>query len=222
MADPLHGNVVTQSFAGIKTLLGSYSIYNRMQRRIVHPLPGEPVIQFNKWIKLPNRFLYIGLGWNIQQGHNYDLDASILTFDRMNTPLEIIYHKNLKSFNGSILHYGDNRTGIGEGDDEVLSVDFGRLDPNTFTMAVVINSFKGNTMLYIYDAFIRIYDTQRPIGVHVLKKGPDCIGLCFGIFRKDMNGIWSFCAVREIVNGIECTQSVNDIRYLLSKYPLKY
>ena len=102
MADPLHGNVVTQSFAGIKTLLGSYSIYNRTQRRIVHPLPGEPIIQFNKWIKLPNRFLYIGLGWNIQQGHNYDLDASILTFDRMDTPLEIIYHKNLRSFNGSI------------------------------------------------------------------------------------------------------------------------
>ena len=221
MADPIHGNKVTLSYEDIKTLLGSYSIYNAPERRIVHPLPGEPVIEFNKWIKLPNRFLYVGLGWNIQQGQNYDLDASILTFDRMNNLMEMIYHKNLRSYNGSIIHYGDNRTGAGEGDDEVLSVDFGHVDPNTFTMAVVINSFKGNSMNYILDAFIRIYDPQRPIGVHVLNKCPDCIGLCLGIFRKDTSGVWSFCAIREIVNGIECTQSVNDVIYLLNKYPIK-
>ena len=220
MADPIHGNKVTLSYEDIKTLLGSYSIYNAPERRIVHPLPGEPVIEFNKWIKLPNRFLYVGLGWNIQQGQNYDLDASILTFDRMNNLMEAVYHRNLRSYNGSIIHYGDNRTGIGEGDDEVLSVDFGHVDPNTFTMAVVINSFKGNSMNYILDAFIRIYDPQRPIGVHVLNKCPDCIGLCLGIFRKDTTGVWSFCAIREIVNGIECTQSVNDVIYLLNKYPL--
>ena len=43
-------------------------------------------------------------------------------------------------------------------------------DPNTFTMVVIINSFKCNTMLYINDTFIRICAPQRPIGVHVLKK----------------------------------------------------
>ena len=220
MADPIHGNKVTLSYEDIKTLLGSYSISNCPERRIVHPLPGEPLIEFNKWIKLPNRFLYVGLGWNIQQGQNYDLDASILTFDRMNNLMEMVYHKNLRSYNGSIIHYGDNRTGAGEGDDEVLSVDFGHVDPNTFTMAVVINSFKGNSMNYILDAFIRIYDPQRPIGVHVLNKCPDCIGLCLGLFRKDTNGVWSFCAIKEIVNGIECTQSINDVIFLLNKYPL--
>ena len=69
----------------IKTLLGSYSMRNiNTGPKIVHPLPGEPLIEFNRWIKLPNRFIYIGLGWNIQQGFNYDLDASILTFNKMN------------------------------------------------------------------------------------------------------------------------------------------
>ena len=66
-------------------------------------MPGEPVIEFNKWIKLPNRFLYVGLGWNIQQGQNYDLDASILTFDRMNNLMEMVYHKNL--YNKYFLYY---------------------------------------------------------------------------------------------------------------------
>ena len=223
MADPIKGNKVTLSYNDIKTLLGAYSMYNMTaQRRIVHPLPGEPLIEFNKWIKLDNRFFYVGLGWNIQQGMNYDLDASILTFDRMNNLMEIIYHKNMRSYDGSILHYGDNRTGKGEGDDEVLSIDFGALNPNTFTMAVVVNSFKGNSMINVFDAFIRIYDQQKFIGVNVLKKCPDCIGLCLGIFRKDMNnGVWSFCAIKEIVRGIVCTESVPDVGLLLGKYPLK-
>jgi hypothetical protein len=168
MADPIHGNKVTDSIADIKTLLGQYSMCNcnsYNSHSIRHPLPGEPLIQFNKWIQLANRFTYVGLGWNIQQGMNFDLDASIITFDRINRLLEIISHKNMQSYNHSIIHYGDNRTGLGEGDDEVLSVDFAALDPNTFTMAVIINSFKGNSMINVRDAFIRLYDRQKTIGV---------------------------------------------------------
>jgi len=224
MADPISGNKVTLSINDIKALLGGYSTRNMgaMTRRIVHPLPGEPLIEFNKWIQLPNRFTYIGLGWNIQQGFNYDLDASIITFDRMNNLLEIIFHKNMDSFNHSIIHYGDNRSGFGEGDDEVLSIDFGHVDPNAFSMVVVINSFKGNSIAHVYDAFIRLYDNTHPLGVTLLNNAPDCIGLCFGIFRKHtVSGLWYFCAVKEIVQGIEAPQSVRDVIYILGKYPLK-
>ena len=222
MADPIHGNKVTLSYEDIKTLLGSYSMRTmNTGPRVVHPLPGEPVFEFNKWIQLPNRFTYVGLGWHIQQGLNFDLDASILTFDKMNNLLEIIYHKNMQSYNGSIMHYGDNRTGLGEGDDEVLSVDFGNVDPNTFTMAVVINSFKGNSLVHIINAFIRLYDTQKPLGVHVLNKCPECVGLCLGLFRKNDGGLWYFASIKEIIRGIVCTESVNDVAYLLPKYPLK-
>ena len=225
MADPISGNKVTLSYEDIKTLLGTYSMCNaksyNSQPVQQHPLPGEPVIEFNKWITLDNRFTYVGLGWHIQPGFTFDLDASILTFDRMNNLMEIIYHKNGHSYNNSILHYGDNRSGVGEGDDEVLSVDFALLDPNTFTMAVIVNSFKGNSLVNVMDAFIRLYDTQKPIGVHVFKKFPDCVGIFFGIFRKDMKGVWHFSAIREIVHGIVATQSANDVRLILDKYPLK-
>ena len=222
MADPIDGHVVTESIKDIKALLGQYSMANAANPRTIHhPLPGEPIIQFNKWIALQSRFTYIGLGWNIQPGFSFDLDASILTFDKTNRLLEIVYHKNMQSYNGSIIHYGDSRSGFGEGDDEVLSVDFAAVDPNTFTMAVVINSFKGNSIVNIRDAFIRLYDQQRPIGVHLLNNCPDCIGLFFGIFRKNAQGIWHFTAVKEIVNGVEAPQSVNDVIIKLNKYPLK-
>ena len=88
-------------------------------------------------------------------------------------------------------------------------------------MAVIINSFKGNSLVNIIDSFVRLYDTQNLIGVHILKNCPDCIGLCFGLFRKNVDGYWYFCAVREIVNGNESPQSANDVIYILNKYPLK-
>ena len=109
-----------------------------------------------------------------------------------------------------------------EGDDELLSVNLATINTNVNTIAVIVNSFKGNSMINVFDAFIRLYDNSRPLGVTLLKNAPDCIGLCFGIFRKHpVSGVWYFCAVKEIVQGIEAPQSVNDVVYLLGKYPLK-
>ena len=75
--------------------------------------------------------------------------------------------------------------------------------------------------MHILNAFIRLYDTQKPIGVHVLNNSPDCVGLFFGIFRKDYKGMWHIIAIKEIIRGIVATESVNDVGYFLSKYPLK-
>ena len=222
MADPISGNVVTASFEDIKTLLGNYTISkDGANNYVIHPLPGEPLFDFGKWQKLDNRFTYVGLGWDIQQGSNFDLDAAILTFDSMNNPLEIIYHRNLQSFNSSIVHYGDNKTGVGEGDDEVLSVDFANVDPNAYAMAVIINSFKGNSLVAIKNAFVRLFDQNKYIGVHVMDNCPDCTGLLMGIFRKDAKtGVWNFFPLKEIVSGIEAPQSVNDVRDHLAKHLL--
>ena len=223
MADPISGNVVTQSYEDIKTLLGNYTMSkDGTDNYVQHPLPGEPLFDFNKWKKVENRFTYVGLGWDIQQGSNFDLDASILTFDEKNNLMEIVYHRNLHSYNKSIEHYGDNKTGVGEGDDEVLSIDFGNVTPNTHSMAVIINSFKGNSLVYIRNAFIRLYDQNNYIGVHVLENCPECTGLLLGLFRKyEKTGIWYFCPVKDIITGIEAPQSVNDVKYHLDQHPLK-
>ena len=47
------------------------------------------------------------------------------------------------------------------------------------------------------------------------------MGLFFGIFRKDYKGMWHIIAIKEIIRGIVATESVNDVGYFLSKYPLK-
>ena len=227
MADPIEGNEVTLSKKSLQTLLGKYSIdvgfsspkINKFGR---YDYPGEEIFDLGKWIEIKAEFIYVGLGWNIQIGFNFDLDASILTFDSKNNLYEIIYHKNLQSKDGAIMLKGDNKTGEGEGDDEILSINFRKLDYNISTIAVIINSFKGNSLINISDGYIRLYDKYKykPIGVNRLDNCPYCVGLFLGIFRKK-DKIWYFQAIKEPIKGTIANDSVNDVRKLLSSYELK-
>jgi len=224
MVDPLEGNTVKESYPSLKTLLNGYTesfnsgVVNYQPR---HPLPNEPVLTPETWIDMNPGLTYIGLGWDILPGNIYDLDASIVSFDRNINLLEIIYHKNLKSVDGSIVHYGDNRTGIGEGDDEVLSVNLAAVNPNVNAMAVIVNSFKGNSMVGLRSAFIRLYDQSKLIGCHVLGQGTETTGLLLGLFRKDFaNNVWLFQVMISPVPGREAQDSVQQLRVILDKYKM--
>ena len=224
MADPVEGWMINDSIPSLKKLLGNYSIdlgYNSsdMNKNRRHPYPNEVVFYLGKWIQIEAGFVYVGLGWNLQKGFNFDLDASILTFDIKNELQEIIYHKNLKSKDGAIIHKGDNKTGEGEGDKEILSIDFRKIDINTVTMAVIVNSFKGNSLINMLDGFIRLYDNYRPIGVNLLGNCPDTVGLFLGLFRR-INTTWYFQAIKEPLRGTIAKDSVFYVKALLSKYEL--
>ena len=224
MIDPLEGHTVKDSYPSLKTLLNGYSesfnsAFVNTQPR--HPLPGEPTFTPETWIDMAPGLTYIGLGWDILPGNIYDLDASIVTFDRNINQMEIIYHKNLKSVDGSIVHYGDNRTGLGEGDDEVLSVDLSRINPNVNAMAVIVNSFKGNSMVGLKSAFIRLYDQTRLIGCHVLGQGTETTGLLLGLFRRDFaNNTWLFQVMISPLPGKEAPDSIQQLRIILDKYKM--
>ena len=224
MADPIEGSVIDTSTQSLQKLLGDYSLNsgnnnNDIKQNLKHPYPGEEIFDIGKWIDVEAAFVYVGLGWNLQKGFIFDLYASIITFDDKNNLQEIIYHQNLQSRNGAIIHKGDNKTGEGEGDDEILSIEFSKLEKNVFTLAVIINSFKGNSLINILDGFIRLYDNDRPIGVNILDNCPDCVGLFMGIFRrKDKK--WYFQAIKEPIKGTIAKESVNDVKKLLTNYEL--
>ena len=224
MVDPIEGNTAIKSYDSLKTLLNGYtesfnsSVVNYKPR---HPLPGEPLFTPETWIDMPPGVTYIGLGWDILPGNIYDLDASIVTFDRNINLLEIIYHKNLQSADGTIIHYGDNRTGLGEGDDELLSVNLVSINPNVNAMAVIVNSFKGNSMVGLRSAFIRLFDQSKLIGCHVLGQGTETTGLLLGLFRKDFaNNVWLFQVMISPLPGREATDSVQQLRIILDKYKM--
>ena len=86
-------------------------------------------------------------------------------------------------------------------------------------MAVIINSFKGNSLINILDGFIRLYDDDKPIGVNILENCPDCVGLFLGLFRRK-DGNWYFQAIKEPIKGTIAKESVNDVKKLLTNYEL--
>ena len=72
--------------------------------------------------------IQLGLGWDLRKtdGSEFDLDASILMLDQNDKAIGeggFIFYNTTSSACGSVKHLGDNRTGEGEGDDEILTVD---------------------------------------------------------------------------------------------------
>ena len=69
----------------------------------------------------------VGLGWDVRTttGAPFDLDASALLCQggRVLGDEWFVFYNNLKSPDGSVEHTGDNLTGEGEGDDEVINVN---------------------------------------------------------------------------------------------------
>lgn len=217
MVDPIEGNCVKSSYDSLKKLITTYnSTFSKETALKIHPLPGEILFTPNTWIPIQNIMMNVGLGWEIAQGNSYDLDASILTFDNSINLLETIYHKNLKSSNGAIVHCGDSKVGGSLSDDEIISINFPSLDSKISIMAVIVNSFKGNDMIGAEKSFIRLFTTQAPIGCHILNSSRACTGLFLGIFKRDMQTLeWKFQVIIQPISGIQATESVNDVINIL-------
>jgi len=95
--------------------------------------------------------LLAGLGWDPRStdGTEFDLDASAFMLGsngKVISEKSFIFFNQLKSTDGSIEHTGDNRTGAGDGDDEVLKVDLTRIPAEVEKVVFVVT---------IHDADIR-------------------------------------------------------------------
>ena len=223
MCDPIEGNKVTSSYQSLQMLLNGYlqTFDSDKAYKPRHPIPGEPIFAPETWVNINAPVVHVGLGWDILPGNVYDLDASIISFDREINDLEIIYHKNTKSKDGNIVHLGDNRTGIGEGDDEVMTINLRNLDQNVASLAIIVNSFKGNSMLGLRSAFIRLFDNDKPIGCHVLGQGTETVGLLLGYFRRDyVNNCWLFQSLISPLPGTQAPESIEQLKIILDKYKM--
>uniref|UniRef100_UPI0024540B44 TerD family protein n=1 Tax=Nocardia abscessus TaxID=120957 RepID=UPI0024540B44 len=110
-------------------------------------------------------FVKMGLGWDPVRSRgmfgsrtvDIDLDASVILFADMN-PVDVAYYGQLTSKDGSIRHQGDNLTGEGEGDDEMILVDLTRIPVHVTTLVFIVTSYKGHTFEQVQNAFCRLVD----------------------------------------------------------------
>lgn len=151
-----------------------------------------------------------------------DLDASCALFDDTKKRLDVVYFGNLKSKDGSILHSGDDRTGDMGGDDgldnEVLTLDFSRLNPSVSYVAFVLNSFKGQDFGTIPFASIRIYEgtpkrVNEVFATFDIANGSGFAGhvsMVMGVFYRK-NGEWKFNAVGEPTKDKKLEETINTV-----------
>lgn len=111
----------------------------------------------------------IGLGWDTNlssTGQNFDLDASVFVLGENKKILSdshFIFYNNLKSPDGGVEHTGDNLTGDGEGDDEQVIVDLGKIEANASEICIVVTIHdaedRKQNFGQVRNSFIRIFDT---------------------------------------------------------------
>jgi tellurium resistance protein TerD len=107
----------------------------------------------------------VGLGWDVRTttGADFDLDASALVLNAGGTILSnghFVFFNNLKSPEGAVEHLGDNLTGVGEGDDEVIKVNLAGLpaeaDKVVFVVSIYDADGRGQSFGQVRNAFIRV------------------------------------------------------------------
>ena len=109
--------------------------------------------------------ILVGLGWDTRSsdGQDFDLDASAFLLkdgDKVRSDADFIFYNQLKSTDGSVEHTGDNTTGEGDGDDEVVKVDLSRVpaDVQKISVAVTIHDAESRRQNFgmVTNAFIRV------------------------------------------------------------------
>jgi tellurium resistance protein TerD len=86
----------------------------------------------------------VGLGWDTNKydgGYDFDLDASAFLLGANGKCLrdeDFIFYNNLNGRDGAVVHQGDNRTGAGEGDDEVIIIDFTKMPEEIQKVAICV------------------------------------------------------------------------------------
>jgi tellurium resistance protein TerD len=167
--------------------------------------------------------LICGLGWDVNQrsgggffgnfGNNNqecDLDASVICLDASNKLADnkdVVYFGNLQHPSGSVTHQGDNRTGAGDGDDEVIIVDLSRIPSHIVKLVFVVNIYdckaRKQDFGQIQNAFVRLIngDNNRELARYELS-GKEYGGMTGMVLAEvySHNQEWKMAAIGSGVN----------------------
>lgn len=146
----------------------------------------------------------MGLGWEPAfRGKDIDLDASVIAYGPSRNHLDSCYFGKLSILNGAIKHSGDNLTGEGAGDDEVIVVDLGRIPPEATGLVFTVNSFTGQKFTEVAKAYCRLIDaaTGEELVRFDLTGAEPQTGVMMAKLIKQFSGEWEMTAMGDFVKS---------------------
>ncbi|AWE49613.1 stress-induced protein [Streptomyces nigra] len=146
----------------------------------------------------------MGLGWEpAYRGKDIDLDASVIAYGPQRNHIDSCYFGKLQIVNGAIRHSGDNLTGEGAGDDEVITVDLGRLPMDVTGLVFTVNSFSGQKFTEVAKAYCRLMDamTGEELVRFDLTAAEPQTGVIMAKLIRQFSGEWEMTAVGDFVKS---------------------
>ena len=172
--------------------------------------------------------IMVGLGWDAEpQGQgclfalfssqNIDCDASAFLLKDgklLNENQDIVYFGRKKHKSGAVCHSGDNLTGAGKGDDEVINVDLKTVPSDYNGIVFTVNIFSAHERKQhfgmIKNAYIRIVDLSSKVEIckYNLSENYDKMtAMIAGELTKEGNE-WHFNAIGEATQD----NSIGDLK----------
>ncbi|MGW3508802.1 TerD family protein [Streptomyces sp. NPDC000994] len=146
----------------------------------------------------------MGLGWEpAYRGADIDLDASVIAYGPQRNHIDSCYFGKLTILNGAVKHSGDNLTGEGAGDDEVIVVDLGRLPQEVTGLVFTVNSFSGQKFTEVAKAYCRLVDatTEEELVRFDLTHAEPQTGVMMAKLIRQFTGEWEMTAMGDFVKA---------------------
>ena len=105
--------------------------------------------------------ILVGLGWDINHYDgeaDFDLDASVFMTKengKVGKDEDFIFYGNLEHSSKSVKHMGDNRTGEGNGDDEVIKIKLDKIPSDYETLAVTVTIYDAESQLAVFQLYFQ-------------------------------------------------------------------
>merc|ERR1712232_1532292 len=116
---------------------------------------------YNPGQTLP-RVVRLGLSWDVTNGKNIDLDASVICLDSNLNLVDLVWFKQLRSRDDAIRHHGDEREGDEVGDDEKIDFELNRISLDVQYIGFCINSYSGQELDDVSRASCHLFDPENP------------------------------------------------------------
>ncbi|MER8093097.1 TerD family protein [Streptomyces goshikiensis] len=146
----------------------------------------------------------MGLGWEPAfGGRDIDLDASVIAYGPQRNHIDSCYFGKLSILGGAVKHSGDNLTGEGAGDDEVIVVDLGRLPAEATGLVFTVNSFSGQKFSEVAKAYCRLIDAasgEELVRFDLTGAEPQT-GVMMAKLVRQFSGEWEMTAIGEFVKS---------------------
>jgi tellurium resistance protein TerD len=148
----------------------------------------------------------IGLGWDARatDGSAFDLDTSVFLVGESGKVLSdshFVFYNQKTSPDGAVVHAGDNTTGVGEGDDETVSINLPGVDPQVqrivFAATIYEAESRKQNFGMVRNAFMRVMNKDSKTELARFDLSEDYsteTAMVFGeIYRH--GGEWKFKAI---------------------------